>query len=194
MSVGSRARKFRGRYGSWQLVHQHRVGGVTTASAWVGLGANFGNRSMEAMLSCGFPITLNKIWETASKRNTRGEVASQELSVKDRNKDKKNIHSGEFLSHKYPLCFIEGRSVFTRSRQTRRELGAKDPIQAYGQLEQVMEIMKNYATSTSALPLLTSIPEKYLRKSCGLMTRFTRLIHLRKRYLRTKELVHWEHL
>ena len=54
MSVASRVRNFRGRHGYWKLVHQHRVGMVTTAAAWVGLGAAFGNLSMEAILSCKF--------------------------------------------------------------------------------------------------------------------------------------------
>ena len=51
MSGGYRVRKFRVIHRSWQLVHHHRVGGVTTNAEWVGLGASFGNQSMEAILS-----------------------------------------------------------------------------------------------------------------------------------------------
>ena len=64
MSVGSIVRKFRGRHGYWQLVHHHRVGGVTTAAAWVGLGDSFGNPPMEAILSCRVPMKLNTVWDT----------------------------------------------------------------------------------------------------------------------------------
>ena len=44
--------------------------------------------------------------------------------------------------------------MFTRSRRTRRELGAKDLGQAYDQPEQVMERMNNYAIRPRALPFL----------------------------------------
>ena len=50
MSVGSRVRNFMVIHGSWQLVHHHRVGGVTTTAVLVGLGAAFANLSMEAIL------------------------------------------------------------------------------------------------------------------------------------------------
>ena len=50
--------------------------------------------------------------------------------------------------------------MFTRARWTRRDLGDKDLGKAYGQPEQVMKRMKNYATRPSALPFLTSIPEE----------------------------------
>ena len=69
-------------------MHHHRVGGVTTNSAWVGLGVSFGNPSMEVILSCAVPSTLNTIWDTTSRINTRGEAASQELYVKDVERDK----------------------------------------------------------------------------------------------------------
>ena len=46
MSVGYRFIKFSGRHGSWQLVHHHRVGGVTTSSALVRIGAAFGKPSV----------------------------------------------------------------------------------------------------------------------------------------------------
>ena len=58
ISVESRFIKFRGRHGSWQLVHHRRVVGVTTAAAWVGLWTDFGNLSMEGIPSCRFPRTL----------------------------------------------------------------------------------------------------------------------------------------
>ena len=51
MSVGYRVKYFRGRHGSWQPVHHHKVGGATTAAAWVELGDAFGKPSMEAILS-----------------------------------------------------------------------------------------------------------------------------------------------
>ena len=62
--VGYRVRKFRGRHGYWQLVYHYGVEGVTTAAAWVGLGAAFGNPFMEAILSYVFPRMLNKIMDT----------------------------------------------------------------------------------------------------------------------------------
>ena len=162
MSVVSRVRNFRGIYGSWRLVHHHRVEVVTTAAVWVGIGASFGNPSMEAVLSCGVPRTLNTIWDTTSKLKTIGEAASQEIYVKDRKRDKESMYTGGFLSHKDPLCFLEGIFVFTRSRQIRRELGAKYLVQAYDQPEQILARMNNYATRPSALPFLTYIPKKSL--------------------------------
>ena len=88
MSVGYRIRNFRGIHGSWRLGHHKRVEGVTTSAAWLGLRAAFGDPSMEAVLSCGVPRTLNKVWDTTSKINTRREAAYQELYMKDRNRDK----------------------------------------------------------------------------------------------------------
>ena len=120
MSVVSRVRNFRGIYGSWRLVHHHRVEVVTTAAVWVGIGASFGNPSMEAVLSCGVPRTLNTIWDTTSKLKTIGEAASQEIYVKDRKRDKESMSTEVLLPHKEPFRFIEGPSVFTRSRRTRR--------------------------------------------------------------------------
>ena len=72
MSVGSRVRNFMVIHGSWQLVHHHRLGGVTNAAAWVGLGDTFGNPYMEAILCCGVPRVLYTIWYVTSKINTRG--------------------------------------------------------------------------------------------------------------------------
>ena len=105
MFVESRVRKFRGRHGSCQLVHHHRVGRETTPSVWVGLGSAFGNPSMEAILSCGVPATLNKIWDKTSKLKTRGEVSSEEISVKDGKRDKESVSTGVLLPHKYPFFF-----------------------------------------------------------------------------------------
>ena len=61
MSVRSRVRKFRGRQDSWKLVHNHRMGVVTTSAVWVGTGVAFENLSMEVMLRCRVKRTLNKI-------------------------------------------------------------------------------------------------------------------------------------
>ena len=147
----SRVIIFRGRHGSWRLAHHHRVEGVNTAAAWVGLGDAFGNPSMESILSCGVTRKLNTIWEKTSRLNKRGEAASQELFVKDGKRDKESVYTVRFFPHNDPLCFIEGLSVFTISRRTRKKLGAKELGQAYDQPEQLIEIMKNYATSPSVL-------------------------------------------
>ena len=93
---------------------------MTTAAVWLGLRAAFGNLSMEAILSCGFPRKLNTIWDTTSKLNTIGEVAAQKLSMKDINRNKESVSIGGLLPNKDPLCFIEGTSMFTRLRRTRR--------------------------------------------------------------------------
>ena len=103
MSVGSRVRNFRGIHGSWLLVHQHRMGVVTTAVAWVGLGDDFGNPSMEAILSGVDTRTFNTICDTTSKLKTRGGAASQELSLKYRKRDKESISTGGFIPHKEPF-------------------------------------------------------------------------------------------
>ena len=79
---------------------------MTTAAAWVGLRDAFGNPSMEDIIICVFPRTLNIIWYTASKQMTIGEAASQELSVKNRRWDKESVLTGGLLPHKDPLCFI----------------------------------------------------------------------------------------
>ena len=50
--------------------------------------------------------------------------------------------------------------MFTRSRRTRRDLGAEELGQAYNQPEQVMSRMNNYSNRPSALPFLASIPSK----------------------------------
>ena len=106
MSVGSRIRNFRVRHGHWQLVHHHRVGGVTTDAAWEGLGAAFGIPYMDAILSCGDLRMLNKFLYTTSKLKTRGEDASQELSVKDGKRYKESISAGVLIPHKDPLFLI----------------------------------------------------------------------------------------
>ena len=49
---GYRIRDFRGRHGSWRILHHHRVGGVTTSAAYVELWVHFGTLSMEAILVC----------------------------------------------------------------------------------------------------------------------------------------------
>ena len=72
MSVGSRVISSRRIHGSCQLVYHHRVGVVTTAEVWVGIGAAFWNPSIESILSCVVPRTLNTIWDTTSKLNTSG--------------------------------------------------------------------------------------------------------------------------
>ena len=59
--VGSRVRNFRGRHGSWQLVNHQRVGGVTTAAVWTGIGSAFRKPSMEVIISCRVPKTLKTI-------------------------------------------------------------------------------------------------------------------------------------
>ena len=76
MSLGSIVINFRVINGYWRIVHHHRVGGVTTAAAWVGLGDSFGNLPMETMLSCRVLRMLKIIWDTTSKIKTRGEDAS----------------------------------------------------------------------------------------------------------------------
>ena len=66
-----------------KVVHHHRVEGVTTASSWVGLGTDFGNPYIEAILSCVFTRTLNKIWDPVGKLNTKGVAAFHKLSTKE---------------------------------------------------------------------------------------------------------------
>ena len=161
ISVGYRVIKFRGRHRSWRLVHHHRVGVMTKNEVWVGLGAASGNSSMEAILRCGVPRTLNKIWYKTYKLKSGGAAAYQELSVKNGKGDKESVSTGVFISHKVPLCLIEVPSMFTRPSMTSRYMGAKELGQAYNQPEQEMAIMNNYSTRSSALPFLTSIPEKF---------------------------------
>ena len=72
MFGGSMVRDLRGRHGSWKLLHRHRVGVV-----WVVLGLEFGNPSMDSILRCGVPITLNTIWYSAAKIKT-GEVSASQ--------------------------------------------------------------------------------------------------------------------
>ena len=64
-------------------MHHHRVGGVTAAATWVGIGAAFGNSYMEAILICGVPRKLNTILYTTSKLKTGGAAAPKEISLKD---------------------------------------------------------------------------------------------------------------
>ena len=80
--------------------------------------------------------------------------------MKDVKRDKESVSTGGFLPHKEPLCFIEVPSVFTKSRRTRMDLGAKELGKAYDQPEQVITRMKNHTTRTSVLPFLTYIPAK----------------------------------
>ena len=112
-------------------MHHHRLGGVNTAAVWVGIGASFGNPHMESILICRVTSTLNKILDTKSKLKTGGEAPSQELSVKEGNREKESVSIGGLIPHKYPLCFIEGTSVFTISRRTRRDLDDKELGQSY---------------------------------------------------------------
>ena len=85
---------------------------VTAGAAWVGLLAAYGSQSMETVLICRGPMTLNKIWDTIYKLKTGGEYASQELFSNDENGDKEIFYTGGFLHHKYPLSLIEGTYVF----------------------------------------------------------------------------------
>ena len=124
----------------------------------MGIGAAFGDLSTKAILSCGVPRKLNTILDTTSKLNTRGGGSSQELSVKKIKRYNESVSTGELLPHKDLFCFIEEPSVFTRSRWTRKDMGANKLGQAYDQPEQIMAIINNYSTSPSALPFLTSIP------------------------------------
>ena len=96
-------------------MNHHRVRGVTTAAAWVGLGEAFGSPSIETILSYGVPRTLNKIWDTTYKIKTGGVAASQEISVKDGKRDKESVSTVVFLPHKDPFFPIEVPYVFTRS-------------------------------------------------------------------------------
>ena len=61
---------------------------MTIAAVWVRIETAFGNQSMEVILICGVSATLNIIWYTTSKLETRGKATSQELSVKDQKGDK----------------------------------------------------------------------------------------------------------
>ena len=59
MFGGYGSRKLRVIHEPFRKVHHHRVGGVTTTSAWAGLGVNFGNPYMEAILNYGVPRAFN---------------------------------------------------------------------------------------------------------------------------------------
>ena len=61
MSVGYIVINLSGIHGSLKLVHNHRMGVVTTSAVWVGTGVAFENLSMEVMLRCRVKRTLNKI-------------------------------------------------------------------------------------------------------------------------------------
>ena len=143
------------------------MGGATTAAAWVGIGADFGNPSMKAIPSCGFTSTLDTIFDTTSKLKTGGAESSQELSMKDRKREKEILSTGVLITHKDPLGPIERPPVLTRSRWKKRELGDKELRQSYHQPEQVMAIMKNYSTMPSALIFLTFIQKKSLGSLAG---------------------------
>ena len=62
-----RARDAMIRHVLWRLVHHHRVRVLKTAESWVELGVDFGVLAMEAILSCGVPITLSTVWDSAYK-------------------------------------------------------------------------------------------------------------------------------
>ena len=64
---------------------------MTTNAVWLGLGVNFGNPYMEAILSCRVPRKLNTIWDKTSKLKT-GEVASsKEPSSNDEREYKESV-------------------------------------------------------------------------------------------------------
>ena len=71
--------------------------------------------------------------------------------MRDRQRDKESVSTGGLLPQKDPLYFIEGPSVFTISRRTRRDLDNKELGQARDQPGQVMARIKNYATSPNEL-------------------------------------------
>ena len=78
---------------------------------------------MEAILSCGGPRALNPIWDTTFKLNTEGASTSQEIYVKDVNREKESVSTGGLFPYKNLLCLIEVSPVFTRSGRTRGDLG-----------------------------------------------------------------------
>ena len=100
MSWGSIVINFRGRHGSCRLVHHQRLERVTPAAPQVGLGEAFGYLSMEAIPSCGVPITLKTTWDTMSKIKKREVVASNEVSVKYRKRDNESFSAGGLLPQK----------------------------------------------------------------------------------------------
>ena len=57
-------------------MHYHRVGRVTTPVALVGIGVEFGNPSIEAILRSGGPRILNTIWDSTFKLKAGGVTAS----------------------------------------------------------------------------------------------------------------------
>ena len=89
---------------------------MTTATSWVGLGVDFGNQSMKAILSCEVPITLNTIWDSMYKLKTGGVAVYHEISPRYGTGDKEIVSTGRLLPHKDLLCSIEGNYMFTRSR------------------------------------------------------------------------------
>ena len=113
MYVESRDRNFRGRHRLCKLFNQHRVGGVTTAAAWFGIGASFENPYMEAILICGVLRKLNTIWDTTYKQSIAGAAAYQDLTGKHGKGDKESFSTGGFLPLKDLFCLIEGTSVLT---------------------------------------------------------------------------------
>ena len=76
MTGGTIDKEFNIHHGSYICVHHHRMVGMTTTTAWVGMGVDFRNPSMEAILSCGAPRKFNNIWDSASKPKASG-VESQ---------------------------------------------------------------------------------------------------------------------
>ena len=79
---------------------------MTTDAVWVGLGAEFGNRSMEAILSYGVLRTLNTFWDITYKIKTGGADGSQELSKKDIKGDKERVFTEVLIHLRDPLCLI----------------------------------------------------------------------------------------
>ena len=142
MSGRTRVREFRRRHVYWKLVHNHKMGRVTKYSARVGLGVDFGNPSIEAILICGVAITLKMIWDSTVKLKTGGIAASQELSMKYGSGHKESVSTGGLPPHKYPLCSIQGTSFFTITRMTMRKLGTKKFWQSYYQPGKIMASMK----------------------------------------------------
>ena len=115
MYGGLRDRDFVILHRFWIHVHHHRVGGVTTSASWVVLGVDLGNPSIEDILRCGFPRTLNTIWFSASNLKASGlNPPKRSLSKVRVIYNKYIILSGEILHFEYPPCEIMGLSIFFR--------------------------------------------------------------------------------
>ena len=153
-------KNFRGIHGSWQLVHYHRMGGGDyrcRVGGYRGLlwepiyvGHTELRSSEEVKHNFGHNV------KTKYKR-----VIHFPGNLFEGRKEGKLNHAHRIIStSQVPIFLIEGPSVLTISRRTRRELGEKYLGQSYDQPEQVMSRMNNYSTRPSELPFLTSIPEK----------------------------------